>query len=116
MHVGYVETFEEYATWQWKSDILPVTNIQDFFGGSIMEAVYCGCHPILPHRLTYPKLFPTETFYDDENDLYDKTIFALNYIETIRKSNLQETTFKFDWSKMAPPYDAEMESIVNQVN
>ena len=119
LHVGYVESFEEYANWLWKSDILPITNIQDFFGASIMEAVYCECHPILPHRLTYPELFPTETFYMDENELYDKTVFALKTIETIRKSNLKKTGIKYDiydWSKMAPTYDAEMESIVNQVN
>ena len=60
LHIGYVDTFEEYASWLWKSDILPVTNIQDFFGASIMEAVYCECIPILPNRLTYPELFSTE--------------------------------------------------------
>jgi len=115
LHAGFVETFEEYATWLWKSDILPITNIQDFFGASIMEAVYCGNHPILPHRLTYPELFPTETFYENEIELYEKTIFALNNIDTFRKSNLQNTAFNFNWSHMAPIYDAEMEAIVNQI-
>jgi glycosyltransferase involved in cell wall biosynthesis len=111
LHTGYVDSSEEYADWLWKSDILPVTNIQDFFGAGIMEAVYCGCYPILPHRLTYPELFPTETFYLDENELFDKTVFALKNIETIRESSLQKTALKFDWSGMAPTYDAEMESV-----
>ena len=39
------------------SDILPITSNQDFFGGSIIEAMYCETTPLLPKRLTYPELF-----------------------------------------------------------
>ena len=33
LHWEYAETFEEYARWLWRADILPVTSNQDFFGG-----------------------------------------------------------------------------------
>ncbi|MEZ4982819.1 MAG: DUF3524 domain-containing protein [Saprospiraceae bacterium] len=31
LHFGYAESFEVYAKWLWKSDILPVTSYQDFW-------------------------------------------------------------------------------------
>jgi glycosyltransferase involved in cell wall biosynthesis len=53
IHWGYADDFEEYARLLWKADILPVTSNQDFFGGSVVEAMYCGCFPMLPNRLAY---------------------------------------------------------------
>ena len=31
-----------------------LTSIQDFFGGSIVEAIYCGCIPLLPESIGLP--------------------------------------------------------------
>lgn len=62
---GYCESFEEYASWLWKSDFLPVTSNQDFFGISIVEAAYCCVEPLLPKRLSYPELFPFDHQYSD---------------------------------------------------
>ena len=45
VHWGYVDSFEEYAKLLWKSHIIPVTSNQEFFGGSVMEAIYCGVWP-----------------------------------------------------------------------
>ena len=78
---GYAKTFDEYAKWLWKADILPVTSNQDFFGGSIIEAVYCQTTPLLPKRLTYPELFQVDDnphlFYDDESELLEKLILKI---------------------------------------
>ena len=37
-------------------DIIPVTSNHDFFGISVMEAVFCNVWPILPDRLSYKEL------------------------------------------------------------
>jgi glycosyltransferase involved in cell wall biosynthesis len=42
LHDGPVEDFPSYARWLGRADILPVTSLQDFFGGSVVEAIYCG--------------------------------------------------------------------------
>ena len=47
VHFGYVESVEAYARWLWKADVLPVTSNQEFFGASVVEAVFCGCYPLL---------------------------------------------------------------------
>ena len=114
VYSGFAESFEEYAYWLWKSDLLPVTNIQDFFGASIMEAVYCGCHPILPVRLTYPEFFPSEYLYHDEKELYEKTVSALSQVQSIREESLRNTAAEYDWGIMASKYDSIFNSSINK--
>ena len=87
VHFDYCEDFSEYAKWLWKADIIPVTSNQDFFGGSVVEAIYCGTYPILPRRLTYPELLTERDynshFYDNDSELYNKVEKAiLNIAET----------------------------------
>ncbi|NIR52353.1 DUF3524 domain-containing protein, partial [candidate division KSB1 bacterium] len=78
---GYVKAFADYAAWLWKADILPVTSYQDFFGTSLVEAIYCNCYPILPYRLAYPELVPSELhprhFYNDFEELVHKLETAI---------------------------------------
>ena len=109
VHFGYCEDFSEYAQWLWKADILPVTNIQDFFGISIMEAVYCNTYPLLPNRLTYPELLPTEYhdnhIYEDDKDLYEKLNECISKIDEIRNKKMSSVAEKYDWRQMAPVYD-----------
>ena len=113
LQFGYTDSFNEYAKWLWKADILPVTSNQDFFGSSIMEAVYCKTFPLLPSRLTYPELFDQERnpqlFYEDLNDLVFKLNSLINNIDKLRNQKLQHIAKEFDWLKMAPHYDNEYE-------
>ena len=105
LHFGYCENFEDYAKWLWNSDILPVTSNQDFFGISIMEAVYCNVQPILPDRLTYPELFKksinSDFFYDSDSSFYQR---LKNSIQNKHKINISHIN-KFDWSIIHKEYD-----------
>jgi glycosyltransferase involved in cell wall biosynthesis len=106
---GYVKDFAEYAQWLWRADILPITSYQDFFGASVVEALYCGCFPILPRRLAYPELIPTELhthyFYNDFEDLLKRLQDAITNIDSVRKKNLSWVAKKFSWTTWAPIYD-----------
>ncbi len=116
-HIGYANDFATYAAWLWKADLLPVTSNQDFFGISIMQAVYCHCYPLLPKRLAYPELIPPEFhanhFYNDFDDLVDRLDTALRHIETIRQQSLWRVAAKYDWDTMAPIYDSCLAQIKN---
>ncbi len=109
---GYAESFEDYANWLWRADILPVTSNQDFFGGSIMEAVYSNTIPLLPKRLTYPELFQfnenSQLFYEDEDDLINKLGSFMENIDEIRKQDLKLIAENYDWTIMAEKYDGEL--------
>ena len=99
----------------WKADILPVTSNQEFFGASVMEAIYCQIWPILPYRLTYPELISSndneENFYKNEDELYSKIIRAMDNTKRDNKSNLKSIAKKFDWKYMGPIYDKLLASI-----
>ena len=109
---GYTDSFEDYANWLWKADILPVTSNQDFFGGSIMEGVYCCTTPLLPNRLTYPELFSQsenpQLFYENSDELIDKLTYAIQNISETRKRSYQVNARKYDWANMAKEYDGEL--------
>ncbi len=110
IHFGYADSFEAYATLLHKADILPVTNIQDFFGGSIVEAIYCGVYPLLPNRLTYPELLPETVHLEHiyKEALIDKLENTLqnwdgNYDSTILTKHMSQ----FDWRKIVDRYDSK---------
>ena len=67
---GYAPDLAAYRAMLWQADIVVSTAIQEFFGISVIEAMYCGCVPVLPRRLSYPELLPAEhhaaCLYDDD--------------------------------------------------
>ena len=116
LHWGYLKDFDMYAKWLWRANILPVTSYQDFFGVSIMEAVYCETYPILPNRLTYPELIPYQLhkdhFYDNDNEFYNKLKYALITYKSKDLNAIKKLTTKYDWKNLASVYDRKMESIL----
>lgn len=106
---GYAEKFSEYAEWLYKADILPVTSEHDFFGMSVVEAVYCGCFPLLPQRLSYPEILPIKdlpyNYYEDFDDMVRKLAKAVEDVAYIRNLNFRDLTERFSWENMAPRYD-----------
>ena len=116
LQFGYATSFNEYANWLWKADILPVTSEQDFFGGSIIEAVYCNNIPLLPNRLTYPELFNyknnSNLFYENKNDLLAKLDYSINNFNNLKQQKHQMNTKKFDWRYMVRHYDDTFEKFI----
>ena len=110
----YCDNFGEYAKYLWLSDIILVTSIQDFFGISIAEAVYCDTFPLLPKRLSYPEIYDfklnKQFFYKCENDAFNKlrSIICKN---TFKKINGKKFVKNFDWNNMIKKYDEEFKKV-----
>lgn len=106
---GRADTFSDYATWLWKADILPVTSRQDFFGGSVVEAVYCGCHPILPNRLAYPDHIPPskhpELYYNTQEGAVDRLHDLIQSDRWKSPSPLSKCVAQYDWYNSIENYD-----------
>jgi len=113
---GYAESFEDYARWLWQSDILPVTSNQDFFGASVIEAIYCNCFPLLPKRLAYPYLIPSayhaQCFYDEFDDLVARLSEAIINIVQTRQFSLRPVVAQYDWQEQSKLYDAFFRDLV----
>ncbi len=109
VHWGYAENFSDYAAWLWRADILPVTSIHDFFGISVVQALYCNCFPLLPKRLAYPEHIPVayhgHCFYRDFDDLVVRLKSACSCVESLRQEKLQTMADDYDWGKMVAVYD-----------
>jgi len=117
LHFGYAETFDEYCKWLWMADLLPVTSAQDFFGGSVVEAMYCNVVPFLPKRLAYPEHIPTQfhsTFFYDEEDFTAKLQRRIMDVKYIRVMDTQQYASKYDWSNLISVYDNEMEKLIDK--
>ena len=119
VHFGYAEDNTAYARLLWQADILPVTSRQDFFGGSVVEAIYCNCFPILPNRLAYPEHIPPAEqplhLYEKEEEFYPKLREAVLGIEAMRRqAAYQHFVAKYDWSILATEYDRALEQLAAQ--
>ncbi len=115
IHFGFAKTFEEYAQWLKIADILLVTSHQDFFGGSIIEAMYCNVIPLLPNRLSYPEHIPNSLqellIYYSKNDLKNKLIQLLNQEAIINKIELKNHIQKYNWKNIIDQYDQSFKSV-----
>jgi glycosyltransferase involved in cell wall biosynthesis len=111
-HYGYAQSFAEYARWLWQADILPVTSHQDFFGASVVEAIYCGCYPLLPNRLAFPDHVPGDgqaVLYERYEELLAKMKAATVYIHATRQKNFTRWVAGYDWQCMIVKYDSVFE-------
>ncbi len=115
---GYAESWEDYAKWLWKADILPVTSRQDFFGGSVVEAMYCNCYPLLPFRLAYPEHLPTalhkQYFHHSNQELQFQLRQLLQHNNTLRKVNPQQHVQQYDWHHAVKNYDRQFDYLLAQ--
>lgn len=114
---GFAENFADYARWLFQADLIPVTSYHDFFGMSVVEAVYCGCYPLLPQRLSYPEIFPASAFrfnfYQDFDELVTLLTRAVENIGHIRRISFRSHMEKYSWLNIAPSYDQEFEALAN---
>lgn len=111
LHMGFAKSQEEYVGWLRMADLLPVTSIQDFFGGSVVEAMYNNVVPFLPKRLAYPEHIPNQfhsTFFYDEADFANKLQRRIMDVKYIRVMDTKQYAVRYDWSNLIGEYDRQM--------
>ncbi|GAB4245009.1 MAG: DUF3524 domain-containing protein [Thermoleophilia bacterium] len=111
VHWGRADSGREYAELLWRADIVVSTALHDFFGVAVVEAIYCGCRPVLPAKLSYPELIPeearAEVLYGDEGPV---GLLRRAVEEGTPWSREWQRTWvaRYDWAVMAPRYDREI--------
>ena len=110
VHVGHAD-HETYRDLLWQSDIVISTAHHEFFGISILEAIYCQAFPLLPNRLSYPELIPASfhnrCLYEDLEALIALLTRYLQQPDLIisEGDELKTAVSRFSWSHIAPQYD-----------
>ncbi len=116
IHFGYADPVQ-YANLLRQADLVVSTALHEFFGVAVVEAVYCGCFPILPRRLAYPELLPESChdacLYEDFDGLLARLRGALAEPHRAREraAGLRSFVARFDWASIGPRYDDAMETL-----
>lgn len=116
VHVGHLP-IGEYRELMLRSDVVVSAAHHEFFGISVVEAIAAGAVPVLPDRLSYPEVVPAEwhsgALYPD-GDLRVRLGEVLAGIDAAQTKiiGLRESMRQYDWSIVAPRYDAAAEALL----
>ena len=115
LHYGYAEDFAAYSRLLHRSDVVVSTARHEFFGIAMLEAIHCGCHPVLPNRLTYPELIPetlhrpllhAPVLYEGEDDLFTLLKGILSGQDTpLPNPVLRGISDHLNWPEQVARYD-----------
>jgi glycosyltransferase involved in cell wall biosynthesis len=102
------------------ADIVVSTAHQEFFGISVVEAMYAGAFPVLPHRLVYPERIPIELqrrcLYRTRRQLPARLRAAVEDLGATRSTGarFRDLVGGFDWSEVAARYDDWLEQVAGR--
>jgi glycosyltransferase involved in cell wall biosynthesis len=104
---GYVESRREYLELLGRSAVVVSTSHHEFFGVSVMEAVYMGCAPVLPRRLTYPAIAcgRPDLLYEDPAEIPGRVARHLEEREVCELEPLRERIRGFDSRRVIRRWD-----------
>jgi len=112
---GYTPSREDYARWLWDADVVVSTARHEFFGVAVAEALYCGCFPILPNRLTYPQFIPEPDrglcLYRTLAELADRLAWAAQNLELVRARSWRSSVSVYDWGALATSLDTTLAAL-----
>lgn len=112
-HLGFYSDALDYLRALRDADIVLSTARHEFFGVSVVEAMYMGCLPMLPHNLSYPEILPrelhSEFLYADEQDLLELLRQLIRRVPVEREAAVHNAASRFDWERLAPRLDAIVE-------
>ncbi len=113
IHWGYPADTATYRHLLHRADIVVSTALQETLGIGVLEALYCGCIPVLPNRLVYPELLPAwshaNCLYETFDDLVERLHRAILRCGDLKQRDWRSLAAPYDWSLMAPRYDSVLE-------
>ncbi|MCL4705692.1 glycosyltransferase [bacterium] len=118
LRFGFVESLEDYVHFLSRSDIVVSTAIQENFGFSVTEAMYCHVLPLLPNRLSYPEILPKkfhrQFLYESTAEMDAKLRYLLQEYRNLDhvRRELAEAMNQFTWKNRIDEFDHIFEQLV----
>ena len=117
---GFVANRDDYLGWLKRGLVVISTAIQENFGIAMVEAMRCGCLPLLPRRLSYPEILPrefhAEFLYTDFDDLVDRLAAILRRPDRYlhHRPVLSAMMARHAWPAVIGRFDRELEGMVGE--
>jgi glycosyltransferase involved in cell wall biosynthesis len=119
IHFGFAEE-DEYVRLLKEATVVISTADHEFFGISILEAIYCNTFPILPRDLSYPELVPKsfqgQCLYDNKEELLRILSKAISDPESAQvvAAELSRSVAEYDWRNLAQIYDDQFSKLASK--
>ena len=114
-HCGFVSEPEDYYRLLSEADFVVSSARHEFFGISVVEAMFFGCLPIVPDDLSYPELVPrslwAQCLYRRETNLADAIEKRLVGGTDEDRHRVHEAAVRYDWARLAPQLDDTIEAV-----
>ncbi|MCF6300314.1 MAG: DUF3524 domain-containing protein [Proteobacteria bacterium] len=108
---GYVKSRKHYIKILQTADLVISTALHEFQGIAVMEAVKCGCIPLVPDRLAYCEYYPAA--YQYHSDLQNPEKEAANMLEQLEKCKaLKPPQLAFHWDDLSHKYQQHIEKLI----
>ncbi|GMQ77662.1 MAG: DUF3524 domain-containing protein [Anaerolineae bacterium] len=118
VHFGYAELDDYYAILK-SAHVTFSTATHEFFGIAVLEAIACKTYPVLPNKLCYPEILPSQfhnaCLYSDKDQLLDRLTWALMNKDLARNvaCEIAEAVGSYQWLVLAPKFDEILEDLAN---
>lgn len=113
VHFGYADE-KSYIRLLRAANIVISTSKHEFFGISVLEAIYNKTFPILPYSLSYPEIVPMRfhklCLYENSDELLQILMAVISEPESYSAviGELSRSVKKYDWRSMASIYDRQL--------
>ena len=117
---GMVESRADYQDVLRQSHVVVSTSLHEFQGLAVLEAMACGCLPLVPARMSYPELIAPEFCYPSSpDDPVEESRALARYLAELaaryEDGNLPDSpdVSALSWQALKPAYAAEISALVS---
>lgn len=101
---GYQANKGDYFDILKSADVAVSTALHEFFGVSMLEAVYCGCYPLCPNRLVYPEIFTGDYLYNTNKQMIKTLKRFCKFPSLVRDHECKVQYEKYLWKNLSCHY------------
>ena len=115
LHWGYAKSKQEYISWLWRCDVVPVAPHQEYFGLSVVEAMRCEVMPWVPDAHAYPETTPSAIPFLPSESWIQALEDGAWKRSAERREACREHALQFDWTERAPSILEELHRVASTV-